>query len=1105
MKQTNFKICGGGNFPRFLLLMVFAAFASFANAQDLKVSGTVVDDNGEPIIGASVFVQGTTKGAVTDLDGNFTLVKIPKNANLVVSYVGYLQKTIAATPGKPMKVTLNEDSKTLDELVVVGYGSMKKSDLTGAMSRITSKQIQERPVQNALQAMQGKTPGVDVTSNNRPGELGEIRIRGNRSLLADNTPLYVVDGIPLTAGSMADINPADIESMEVLKDASATAIYGSRGANGVVLITTKKAQTGRVSINYDGSFAWSNLDSTTDYMDAGQLLDYKRNAAITGGTYNGAYGTAPDPDRDRAIAGMGSEAWADRVMKTAYSYNPDGTLKLRQATEAEKAMGYADMVPVYDSGKMFNQDWGKLVTRTAFTHTHQVSLSAGTEKAKLYMSFGYLNQEVPVKDQDYERFTVNINGEIKPLQFLTVGLGLNGAHSIKNYGIVSNFSNTVAKDSYGLAMNIMPWVPAYNEDGSYLVGVSSGQAGHNIASDIDHSTNEYRYYGLNLSSYAEVDFGQIYSPLAGLRWRTNFGTQFRHSRYGSFYDEEWSNVYGFDSTEAKVGYNQNSTNISWTLENLLYYDKDFLGIHHIGATLMQSAEKYRVEGINIRAYDIIYPTSMWYDLGNSNKDKVSYGTSYSTWTRSSYMARINYSLMDRYLVTLTGRYDGASVLAEGHKWDFFPSAAVAWKINEESFMRDIKWIDQLKLRVGYGVTGNSSVSPYSTAGSVTSTYAKIPFGYGGSVTNTNGAKPDVMPNYDLGWEKTASTNFGIDFSFLHNRIFGSIEYYVAKTKDVIMNRSIPVITGYAQLRSNIGKTQNNGFELTLSTVNIKNKNFSWQTDWSFSTNKEKIVELSNGKEDEPGNTWFIGQPLNVFYDYKYDRIWQNNESDLMMMAAYNANKITFLPGQYKIKDQPMVLCDASTPGAKKFTYNGQDYYYENNGFGTFNDEDKVVYQKSPKVSFGLTNTLTYKDFALSFFVYGRFGNTYYGLTQTIGRRIEDDTWSETNTGAKFAQPTTATRTTTYDYVRNYCKGNMVVVRNISLSYNLPKLYAAKFGANTAQVYAQVLNPFLFGGELVKAGINPDDITGWDASNHIGGQTNNTCITRSFVLGVRLGF
>ena len=1082
------------------LAFVMSLFATMAFAQK-AITGTVVDALGDPVIGASIQAEKGV-GTVTDIDGNFTLQNVKEQTVLQISYVGYITENVKVGNQTNIRVVLKEDSKVLDELVVVGYGSMKKSDLTGAMSRITSKTIDERPVQNALQAMQGKTPGVDITSNNRPGELGDVRIRGNRSLLADNAPLYVVDGIPLTAGSMADINPSDIESMEILKDASATAIYGSRGANGVVLITTKKGQNGRVTINYDGSFVWSNLVSTTDYMNAGQLLDYQRQAAINGGTYNGAYGTAPDPDRDRAISGMGSESWTDRVIRSAYTYNGD-QVALRAATAEEKAMGYADQVPVYDASKLMNTDWGDLVTRTGFTQTHQVSLSAGSEKSKLYMSLGYLNQNVPMKDQDYERFTVNINGEITPTKWLTVGIGMNGSHSIKNYGIVSNFSNTVAKDSYGLAMNIMPWVPCYNEDGTYLTGVVSGQAGHNIVADIDAARNEYRYYGLNVSSFAELAFGKIWAPLEGLRWRTNFGAQFRQTRNGSFYDEDWSNVYGFDSTEPKVAYNDQRTNMSWTLENLIYFDKT-LGDHRFGVTLMQSAEKYRVEGITARAYGIIYPTSQWYDMGNSDKDKLSFGTNYSNWTRSSYMARLNYAFMDRYLLTVTGRYDGASVLAEGHKWDFFPSAAIAWKINEEPFLRDVKCIDQLKLRLGYGVTGNSSVSPYTTAGSVTSSSAKIPFGYG-QVSNTDGAKPLLMPNYELGWEKTASTNFGIDFSFLNNRIFGSIEYYVAKTKDVLMDRSIPVITGYAQLRSNIGKTQNQGFELTLSTVNIKTKDFTWQTDWSFSTNKEKIVELVNGKEDMVSNNWFIGKPLNVFFDFEYDRIWQDTEEDQIMMAAYAANKMNFLPGTYKVKDQEMILVDAGTEGAKKFTYNGQDYYYANNGFGTIDNDDKVTYQKSPKWQFGWTNTFTYKDFALSFFLYGRFGNTYYGLTQTIGRRVEKDIWSPENTGAKFARPTTASRTTTYDYVRNYTKGDMVAVRNISLSYNLPKNIINRYGASSTQVYVQVLNPFLFGGELVKAGINPDDITGWDAANHIGGQTNNTAVTKSFVLGVRLGF
>lgn len=1089
-----------GRLPKLLFVALFSVLATVVFAQSKSVTGVVVDSNKEPIIGASVMVVGTTNGTITDLDGNFSLANVSNTGSIKVSYMGYIAQTIAIAGKNTLAVTMLEDAQALDEVVVVGYGSVKKSDITGALTQVTEKQIKEMPVQNALQAIQGKASGVDITTNSRPGELGDIRIRGNRSVLADNAPLYVVDGIPMTAGSMADINPNDIESMEILKDASATAIYGSRGANGVILIGTKKGKAGRVSISYDGSFTSNTLNSMTDYMNAGQQLDYYRQSSITGGTYQGSYGTAPDPDRDRALW-LGNESYMDRILKSAYQYGSDGKPVLRAATDAEKAMGYASQVPVYDSSKMLSTDWGKLVTRTALTQNHQMSISAGTETSKLYMSLAYLDQEVPMKDQDFKRYTANINGEIAPTKWLTVGMGINANHSIKNYGIASNFGNTVAKDSYGLAMNLMPYAPAYDEEGKVLIA-ETGLSEHNILRNINSAKNEYRYYGIMFSSFAEATI------LPWLKWRTNLGAQYRNSREGSYYGEEFTNPYGFDSTSSGTGYNNQSQNLSWTLENLVFMNKTFKKIHTIGATLMQSAERYRVEGINIRAYQVVYPTSLWYDLGNSNRDKVGYGSNYSTWSRASYMARLNYSLMSKYLLTLTGRYDGASMLAEGEKWDFFPSAALGWKVNDEAFMKDISWINQLKLRVGYGVTGNSAVSPYSTTGSVTSTYANIPFGIG-NTSNVTGVKTDAMPNSKLGWEKTASTNFGVDFGVLNNRISGSIEYYIAKTSDLLMNRSIPILTGYGQIKDNVGKTENKGLEVTLTTRNIQTKDFSWTTDFSFATNSEKIVELADGVTENTTNLWFVGSPINVFYDYKYDRIWQDTESDKRMIAAYGANSLKFLPGQYKIVDQPFIEVPAGTEGSvtKTVTIDGQSQQitYMNNGFGTFNNKDKSIYNKSPKWSGGVNNTITYKDFTLNFFTYFRFGNTYYGLTQTTGRRIEKDTWSPTNTGAKFAQPSTATRTTTYDNVRNYTKGNIAIVRNIALSYTVPKNLLNKVGAQSAQVYAQVLNPFIFGGELVSAGINPDDVTGWDNTSHLGGQTNNTCITRSFVFGVRLGF
>jgi len=1097
-----------GLFPRLLLVVLFSAVASFAFAQNKTITGSVVDAKGEPIIGASVLVKGTSNGTITDLDGNFSLRNVSNNATLQVSYIGYIAHSVPVAGKTSVKVILEENSQVLEEVVVVGYGTAKKSDVTGAMSRLTSKTIQERPVQNALQAMQGKVSGVDITSNNRPGELGDIRIRGNRSINSGNDPLYVVDGIPLTAGSMADINPNDIESMEILKDASSTAIYGSRGANGVVLISTKKGTKGRATIGYDGSFSFSNLCSLTDYMNSGQLLDYRRTAAVTGGTYNGAYGTAPDPNRDRALW-LGTQSYMDSAVASAYQLNANGTPVLRAATTAEQAAGYASMVPVYDASKLPTTDWGKLATHTAFSQNHQLSLSAGNENSKLYFSLGYLDQAVPMIDQNYKRYTVNINGEITPKKWITVGMGINANHSIKNYGIVSNAANTVAKDSYGLAMNLMPWTPAYNSDGSVLV-TNDGDAYHNILRDMNSSVNEYRYYAVNFSSFAEVTL------LPWLKWRTNLGAQYRNSRLGSSYGANFSNPYGFDSTAPGVAYDAQSQNLSWTLENLVYINKTFNNIHKLNVTLLQSAESSRSENLAIRAYNVVYPTSLWYDLADANSAKYAPSSGYSTWARASYMGRINYGLMDKYLLTLTGRYDGASVLAEGHKWDFFPSAALAWRMEQEKFIKNITWIDQLKLRAGYGVTGSSSVSPYQTSGSCTSIYANIPFGVGNVATNTTGAKTDVMPNYNLCWEKTGSTNIGVDFSFLKGRISGSLEYYIANTYDLLMNKTLPVITGYAQVQSNVGKTQNKGFEVTLSTVNVKTKDFTWQTDWTYSTNKEKIVQLASNQTYDSNGPWYVGQPINIYYDYKYDRIWQNTNADRRMMAIYkaNGNNLTFLPGQYKICDQNLVEVASGTTGSvtKSVSYLGDDgttknetVTYMDNGFGKFDNTDKVVYRKSPNWVGGLNNSFTYKNWNFSFFTYCRFGNTYYGLTQTIGRRVENDTWSPTNTGAKFAQPSTATRTTTFDYVRNFTKGNMVLVRNIALTYTVPQNLLKKVWANSAQVYAQVLNPFIFGSELVKSGINPDDITGWTDNSHIGGQTNNTCITRSLVFGIRLGF
>lgn len=1101
-------------FPRILFVTLFAVMAIFAVAQTKTVTGLVVDGNNEPIIGANVILKGTTNGTITDLDGKFTLSNVPNNGIINFSFMGYKAQEISVTGKTVINVTLQDDSEMLDEVVVVGYGTVAKSNVISAVTQISEKTLKERPVQNALQAMQGKAAGVNVTTNSRPGELGEVRIRGNRSITADNDPLYVVDGIPLSAGSLSDINPNDIASMDVLKDASATAIYGSRGANGVILITTKRGKTGKTTINYDGTVTFSKISSTTDWMNSGQLIDWNRQALINTGqyaAYGAKYGNAPDPDVDRAYLFEKPDTYSYMmpIFQSAFQFNADGTPVLRNATQYEMdKLDYAAQVPVYNGGNIPTTPWTDYVTRTAITHNHQVSLSAGSENSNLYMSLAYLDQQSPMKDQDYERYTVNVNGEIKPLKWLKVGVGLNGSHSIRNYGIAQNTSNTVAKDSYGLAMNLLPFAPAYDQNGDVLI-VNTGPSQHNVIRNVNSATHEYRYYSAMLSSYAEVQL------LPWLKWRTNFGTQFRNTRQGNFYTDEFTNPYGYESTGPGVGYNNHSQNLSWTLENLIFADKTFNDIHTIGITLLQSAEKSRTEGLWDRAYGVIYPSSLWYNLGSSDTSRNTFGSSFTTQSRASYMARVNYALMNRYLLTATGRWDGASVLAVGNKWDFFPSLAVAWKMEEEEFIKaNLPWVNQLKFRVGYGITGNSAIKPYQTTGSMSSTYANISFGQGAVSSETTGAKALLLPNPGLGWEKTASTNIGLDFGVLNNRISGSLEYYIAKTSDLLLNRSIPYQTGYTQILSNVGKTENKGLEITLSAVPVRTKDFQWSVDVTFSKNSEKITALADGSLMNTGSGWFVGYPMSEIWTYKVDRLWQDTPQDQRLMQIYKkASNLTFFPGTVKVVDQDFIEVAEGTTGSKTVTLDsGEKVTYMNNGFGAINtDDNKFLGSTRPDWEGGFTTTLNYKNWQLNAFLYARIGGLYYGLMQTYGRRIEKDVWSPENTGAKFPQQRTGGTTyNNYANQMNYTKADFVSIRNIALSYTVPDKWLQKMGASSCQIYAQVLNPFIFGGDLVKAGINPDDTTGWQAKSGsgvstIGGQSNNTILTRSYVFGLRFGF
>lgn len=1069
------------------LLLPLAMFAQ------VKVSGTVKDASGDVLPGASIIQKGTSIGVIADQNGNFTLEVSSDRSILKVSFLGFVTQEVKVDTQRSFAFVLQEGINAMDEVVVVGYGTVRKSDVTGALSVVSEKTLQERPVSNMLQALQGKVSGVDISSNIKPGSVPTITVRGNRSLTASNAPLYVVDGIPLTAGSIGDIDPDDIASVEVLKDASSTAIYGSRGANGVIMITTRKGEKGVFSVGYSGTVSFDSYQSLTKWMDAGEYLEANRIALMNAGQYGTEIFTNldtpvqmgyPDPTKDVQKFALANDYYSQQAVLQGYSWVNGvigGTVVMRNTTSEEQAMGWPAQVPQYNAANVQNYDWRGAALRQGITQNHQISLSAGTDNSHIYMSANFLNQLGVQKDQNFKRYNMTINGDVTPLKWLTMGMSSFASLSVQNLGEINNSTNTGSKDLYARASEQIPFAVSKDSLGNYIKNPVGNINLTNPISDIDQALNENRALAANANAFAEIRF----TPW--LRYHMNFGTQFRENRYGKWTGSGYTGTLQTAASTATYNYSQD---FSYVLENLLYFDKTFDNIHTIGATLMQSVQQSRSENSNISAGSEIYDACKWYNISANTVGKpTSYGTGFSQSQLLSYMGRVNYSLMNKYLLTATGRWDGASVLAIGHKWSFFPSFAAAWKMQEEPFIQRISWIQELKLRVGHGVTGNSAVNPYTSSGPLS--YNPYVFG----TTPAIGYLPQQVPNPNLSWEQTAETNIGLDFSILKDRISGGVDLYNQNTSRLLMSKNLPPVTGFVSKLENIGATNNRGIEVNITTVNVRTRDFTWTTNFNWSMNKEKIVSLLNGEQDMLSNRWFIGSPLQVYYDYKYVGIWQNTEEDIAEMAKFNAKGANFHPGMIRVAD-----LDTS-------------YKIDAN-------DQQILGTNRPKWTAGITNTLGYKGFELSFFLYAKIGQMYYGgfpaypgASVNMAKYILNDTWTWNNPSAKYpimnisenpsySQPQ-------YAQSMAYNTGSFVAVRNISLAYNVPAKLLSKYNIKKFQLFGQVLNPLIFGGDLVKRGINPDDNTGWDTASgtgmSIGGTNNNTILQQSIVCGVKMVF
>ena len=1060
----------------------------------ITVTGQIVSsDDNLPLPGVNVLLKGTTTGTVTDMDGRYSITVPDENAVLVFTSIGFTQVERRVGNSTEISFTMDADMQQLGEVVVVGYGTQKKSDLTGAIVSVGEDVLKERPVTNIVQALQGNAAGVHVNTNMRPGEIPAVRIRGNRSINASNDPLYVVDGIPIVAQlgvnsfSLNDINPNDIQSIEILKDASATAIYGSRGANGVILVTTKKGQKGQVKVDYSTTFSMDSYKNLTDWMTGGQYVDIWRRSLINGRLYGNTDGSQdlntqatpwyPDPFLDQQVMGLGQDLTARDGVWAGYEWEEFGvTPRTRPTTADERALGWPDQIPIYNPENVRTHNWQDDVTRQGITQIHQLSLSAGTESSRLYVSFGYFDQKGVQKDQDFQRYTLNLNGDVTPTNWLTIGTSVMGSFSQQNFGFMGpNTSNTGSKDLFSRSNDQFPFAVPRNEQGGFIRNPGGNLNLWNPLMDIDNALNERRASAVMANMFAEVSF----TPW--LKYRLNFGGQMRNFRNGSWTGPGASNHLTLRPNTAGMSRDEN---FSWVAENLLFFDKTFADVHTVGVTLLQSSQYSRREGMAMNVSNTIVPASLWYDLNSNSVGRPDgYGTSFTENTLQSYMVRLNYSLMDRYLLTASGRYDGASVLAPGQKWDFFPSFSVAWKMQEEGFLRDVNWIDELKPRLGFGVTGNSSVNPYTTTGPL----SRNPYIFGGQPAF--GFLPQLAQNPDLGWEKTAQWNVGLDFAILRGRVLGSIEAYDMTTTGLIFGRSLPAVTGYVQKFENIGSTRNRGLEFTLSTINVDNGKLMWQTDFNFGMNREQIVELVNGAEDMIANNLFIGHPIHSFFDFENSGIWQNTAEDLEEMRRFNENGHRFYPGTVRVVDQ-----------------NG-DYRIDS-------DDRVVVGSMQPRWTGGITNTLRYGNWTLSSMAYARVGQTYMGGFPHYGGvwpsgRYETDFWDYNNPQGRWPMPIMGANVENIGSAMQFNDGSFVAIRHISLGYEFPRSMIERARMASLGINVQVVNPFMFGGDIVQLGLNPDDNTAWERRNNqgdpLGGMNSNTILPQSFVITLRAGF
>ncbi|MCU7550638.1 TonB-dependent receptor [Chitinophagaceae bacterium LB-8] len=1077
------RLLRGLGMPCFFLL-----FSLYGFAQSFPVSGKITGADGQPLAGVSIQVKGSNAGTTTKADGTFTITVPSAQSILVFSSIGYTSQEASVNGKSAIAIALKSADNNLQDVVVVGYGTRKKSDVTGAVSSISGEKLRTVQTTNLTQSLQGRIAGVEATpSGFRPGTGSSIRLRGNRSLSASNEPLYVVDGFPVSY-TIDDMNPADIESVDILKDASATAIYGVRGANGVVQITTKKGKAGKISVNYQGSQSIESIIRPIQVFDASQLVDAQRQAFFADSLYtrdikkrsatNSLY-YYPDALSDMALFRnrFGSEEQWNSI-KDAYTwevYDPVNKIyraKKRATTPEEKAllqnlqfMGgmRTDSIDIYDPSRIKSYDWlDNVGIRNGSTTNHSISVTGGSDRIKSSFSAGYFNQKGIEYGQDYTRYSIGASNDFKAARYLTFGISVN----------YTNATTNTSTSSYGNAIGMIPMVTPYDSAGNWVLipnkddQIRSAINDHNTVFD-ETKTNRI--------------FGNVYGELTlfkGLKYRTMFGLDTRNSRQGKFDGSQSSIQLGSPAKASRTIINASS----WVYDNILTYNTTIKSNHTINVTLLQELQNLnRTDTLIMSANNLIFESQKWYSLNRNTDALVTGSGSYAAARYMSYMGRVEYGFRNKYLLTVSNRYDNSSVLSEGNKGAWFPSASVAWQIDRENFFRSQSVLNSAKLRMGIGKVGNASIPPYQTGGPLA--FTNYNWGNGQAAI---GSAPLTFKTPDLGWEKTTTTNVGIDFGLLKNRINGVIDLYKSTTTDQLQQRSIPTANGVGYLFFNLGKVENKGIEVTLNTQNIVSRDFRWSTDFVFTKNKEKIVDIDGSGNSNYANLWLIDQPLQVYWGYKQEGIFQYSDTakggalaDYYWKKSGNKGNVNYLPGRIKIFDA--------------------------NGDTAMSPADRIVLgSHNPDFTASIGNTLSYKNFDLNFLIHFHVGGLYrVPRPSLVGRyqTFEVNYWTPSNPSNEYQQPTSTSDIPFGWEAITYTKATYAKVKNITLSYRVPQQLTGKANINNLSFYISAVNPILIHGYST---YDPETVP---YKEFPGSTTNNTGPTsysyRSYVIGAKL--